>query len=321
MHGDDAVALVNSVAGRSHTFSFVFTAESRSRWKMNWVKNIIFVLLSIAFCADCEWIEIPQSAEQTSERKLSIDNSMVASNGFIVKDLNELKYEELADIIGPGFEDEFSKFLSKHSHEMNASADDDVGVNQTIKQNLFYVDPWLKYDQGHTTAPFITSQHVWIDSKHKNTAANHRNRSATTSNAIASSITLRQNMTTTTTSKSHTTVNQMPHVTNKATAAQAVPNANKKQPAAASTTTKMSNSSNKPIPKRKTNQIKWIPYNPFSFNEILNFLRSIQHTFSIDTARGVTAKIEILKKFKAELLHNIGKIIIEHRATDDLQLF
>lgn len=261
---------------------------------MNCSGMIICVFLSIVSCGYSEWVEIPQSGE----RKLSIENP----SGFAVKDLNKLKYEELADIIGPGFEEEFSKFLQKHSHEIGENVDELKGGNQTIERNMFYVDPWLKYDADHTQAPFISSEHPWIDSANGNASDNYRIAPITNTTAIApmkpttiTSVTTVESLT-----REKVTGNKAP-----------VPEKNKETQTAATKEppTRISNSTSKPSPKRKTHRIKWIPYNPFSLNEILNFLRSIQNTFSMGTARGVTAKIQTLKTFKAELMQNIGNFL------------
>lgn len=257
----------------------IFFCPNEMSTDMHWIKQIMFVLQAIAFRVECEWIEIPQTSEQISERKLSIENSMVPSDGFEVKDLNQLKYEELADIIGPGFEDEFSKFLKRHSHEINSNADEQSSANQSI-----YVDPWLKYDH---TSPFITSKRLWTDS---NSSFDYTKNTTTTT--FVPSVSLRKNSKTKNREKDGTNKlapNNISEINNKTSAI------------------RISNSTNKPIPNRKTNRIKWMPYNsPFNFNEILNFLRSIKNSFSMHTARGVTAKIDKLKKFKAELMRNIG---------------
>lgn len=255
---------------------------------------IIFVLLSIVSCGYGEWVEIPQSGE----RKLGIENP----GRFAVRDLNKLKYEELAEIIGPGFEKEFSKFLQKHSHEMGENANELRGGNKTLERNMFYVDPWLKYDADHTQAPFITSEHPWIDSAKGNASDDYRIAPITTTTTIAPMKS--STITSVTTAKSRTN--------EKVTGKKApVPGKNKETQTAATKEppTRISNSTNKPILKRKTHRIKWIPYNPFSLNEILNFLRSIQNTFSMGSARGVTAKIQTLKTFKAELMQNIGNFL------------
>lgn len=260
--------------------------------------KIVCVLLSIVSCGYCEWVEIPQSGE----RKLSIENSMVPLDGFAVEDLNKLKYEQLADIIGPGFEEEFSKFLKKHSHEMGENASELSGGNQTVEHNMFYVDPWLKYDVDHTQPPFIPSEHPWIDPANGNASVDYKIAPITTTTTIAS-------MTPTTIASATTpkplAAKKITHAGGKAS----VPETNKgtRKTATKAPATRISNSTNKPILMRKTHRIKWLPYNPFSFHEVFKFLRSIQNTFSMGTPRGVTAKILTLKTFKAELMHNIGK--------------
>lgn len=250
------------------------------------LKIIICVLLSIVSCGHCEWVEILQSGERT----------VIPSDGFAVKDLNKLKYEELADVIGPGFEEEFSKFLKKHSQEMGENADELSGGNQTIERNMFYVDPWLKYDVDHTQAPFITSEQPVTG----NASNDYRIAAITTTTTIAPMTST--TITSVTTPKSLTT-EKLTHTADKAPD---LATNKETQPTATKAPATRTSNSTKPILKRKTHRVKWIPYNPFSFNEILDFLRSIQNTFSMGTARGVTAKIQTLKTFKAELMQNIG---------------
>lgn len=267
---------------------------------MYWVNIVVFVLLSIVFGIAGEWVEIPQSAEHISDRKLSIDGSMVSSDGFVVKDLNKLKYEELEDIIGPGFEGEFSKFLQKHSHEIS-SEEGVIGGNQSIgltPENILYVDPWHKYDQDHTTAPFITSTRIWMDSAHKNSSVDYK-RIATTTTIAPNDLHRRKTITPKTKAEIHKT-EQLPKVTSD----------RRTSTASNATSTKSSNSTNKRI--LKTKRIKWVPYNPFSFTEILKFLRSIGNSFAMGTSRSISAKIDMLRKFKAELMHNIGNFTSTH---------
>lgn len=272
---------------------------------MYWVNIVVFVLLSTVFGINGEWVEIPQSAEHISERKLSIDGSMVPSDGFVVKDLNKLKYEELADIIGPGFEDEFSKFLQKHSHEVSAeegALDGNQSIGSTT-ENILYVDPWLKYDQGHTTAPFITSTRIWVDSAYKNSSVDYK-RIPTATTTIAPTDLHRRKTTTLKTTATISSTLKTKAETHKSEQTSKVTSDKVTPIASNATTTKTSNATNKQI--LKTKRIKWVPYNPFSFTEVLKFLRSIGNSFSMGTTRGISAKIDMLRKFKAELMQNIG---------------
>lgn len=272
----------------------------------------IVVLVSTVFCVDCDWVEISKGAEQMAEHRLSIEHSMVPSESFVVKDLNRIQFEELADIIGPEFENEFPEFSKKHSHGVNAT-----DGNETI----IYVDPWLKYDREQTTAPFITPKQVWIDSGHRNVSINFGNKLT----FIAPNDSLQRNavttaMTTTTTTalvtKATTAIpttkptrsthtSQMEHVTISTTEkVSSKINHSRVAPDTNASTSKRLAASSKPL--RKATRIKWAARNPFDFNEVMNYLRKIQNSFSMDANQGIGAKIEMLKTFKMRLMRNIG---------------
>lgn len=267
---------------------------------MDWVKNVLVALLSLVIFVNCEWVEISQGGG--SQRKFNIKSSMVSTGSLMEKDLNKLSYEQLAEIIGPEFEVEFSKFLTKHSHEIGANGGE-LGIgNQTMEEDMFYVDPWMKYDLVHTTAPFLTSSSskpFWMDSVHKNTSDDVV--STTTSTTVA------PNMTATTTVMARPNTTEQTSTVTNVGATGIVPETDKKilTPAQNVSATKVSNSTSKPKLIRKIKRIQQLPYDPFHFNEVLSFWRRIQNTFSMDTARGITAKIQILTKFKDDLLHNI----------------
>lgn len=264
---------------------------------MDWMKNILIALLSLVIFVNCEWVEISQGGG--SQRKFNIKHSMVSTGSLAEKDLNKLSYEQLVEIIGPEFEVEFSKFLTKHSHEISANGDELGFGNQTMEEDMFYVDPWMKYDLDHTTAPFLTSSKpFWMDSANKNTSV--ETVSTTTSTSVAPI------MTTTTMMPTLNSTEPTSNVTG-AGATGIFSETDKKilTPAQNVYATKVTNTTSKPKLIRKISRIKQLPYDPFHFNEVLSFWRRIQNTFSMNSARGITAKIQILTKFKDDLLHNI----------------
>lgn len=112
----------------SHTVSS-FSYSSVNVAKSMYLKNLIVVLLAkLLTGVRCDWIEITRSPTQIDTHQ---------------KDLENLKYEDLVHVVGPGFESEFQKFIIRQSQILNSNAvaadkyQDDVenGTSQVPKSN------------------------------------------------------------------------------------------------------------------------------------------------------------------------------------------
>lgn len=72
-------------------------------------KYKIVILLSIIITyGQCDWIQISQNTQQSSD--------VIAKN---LENLENLKYEDLIHVVGPGFESEFQNFLNRQNHHAN----------------------------------------------------------------------------------------------------------------------------------------------------------------------------------------------------------
>lgn len=265
--------------------------------------NFIFVFC-LVFEINGEWIEIAQNAEHKSAMERSIHSL------HSTKNLDDLKYEDLADLIGPNFEEEFEKYLNEHRNKIgkktylnesmfvsdnNESTTASAQVSKVNDKHIFYADPWAIYDQPAKTT---ISKKLLIKFNETNTWP-VLNGDKNTNVYISSSIPL--SIVNDSTEKSAEQVSQsLTSATTTTTSTEAITQTN---------STYLIDNVPKSI-KRKL-IFKRVEFKPFNFSGIFNFLKNIQKNFSFGTSQNVHEKVKYLEKFKDQMMSNIGNVHIK----------
>lgn len=271
--------------------------------------NSILILLVLSVAIGAEWIEIPQqNSEITRQHDLALDHSTILRNIYSKKDLNNLKYEDLKDMIGSGFENEFGKFLEDHHRidtnnfdilAFDGSEFESVGNETIMNESAFSVDK--------LSAPGLTTTKPNQDKSQQNTKPTGNNQGKHANETINFKL------------EKHKLVdnvrrldaNQMDGI---------VPTKNiddklfmadeqDERPKNINKTKSEVNGLNQTTKKKKKivfRLLKVQPSNPLTFSGILEFLKGIQKSFITDAAGGIKNKIKSLENFKDQLMDNIS---------------
>lgn len=235
-----------------------------------------------------EWIQIPQkSSENIRKHDLTLDHSTILDNIYSKKDLNNLKYEDLKDLIGSGFENEFGKFLEHHKMPTNnydilgfdGSEFESVDNEKMVNESVFSVtkQPALQSTTGrpnqetyrNETINFTPKKNQLVDNVRRFDAI-HPTKNIDNKLFIVDEITGHIN-------KTKSEVNDLNKITKKK--------------------------------KIVFKLLKVPPSNPLTFSGIIKFLKGIQKSFISDATGGIKNKIKSLENFKDQLMSNISKCL------------
>lgn len=254
---------------------------------------IILVALRIA-ATNTEWIQIAQTNSGIDRKNgLALDNSAILDNIYSRKDL---KYEDLEELIGPGFEGEFGKFLEAHKgNESNTPllafdgsefTNNDDEIENT--QSVFTTRPNDFHKDGHLESHKSSEK----DRKY----ANETLVSVVTENERKFDISKVQSTAITLSSIDDKVISVADEMADE----NQTENADKTQ----------SVDQNKNVKKKKIVlkmvRVKSVEH-PFSLSAVMKFLKNIQETLVADATGGIKNKIKSLETFKNQLVLNIRK--------------
>lgn len=256
-----------------------------------------------------EWVEIPQMDSVVgNKRDLLIDHSDILSGIYSKKDLNNLKYEDLIDIVGPDYEKHFLKYLKDHKSEVNESntslvLNGSLFENTTtdlpvkfVNQSVFSTDlsPKLNIGDNGFLKSTISSEKLksFEDAKYRNTTIDLQ-----TSNLFHAADRTADSIERKVTTSSGKGVNGKIMDTKEFNKDADLKNTN----------TNTTDKKEKPKLILKVMKMKTTPSTPLSFSGIFKFLKNIQNSFVVDASGGLRGKIKSLEKFRDQLLINIGK--------------
>lgn len=278
---------------------------------------MILVLVSIR-SAHSEWIQIAQNPKHTNQSHLlALNQSIITADAYARKDVDDLKYEDLIDIVGPEFQDTFEKYLENHRNKIAEnytlsesdrsdsvpktasfsevlSQQGDVQISSGEKQ-IFYVDPWAIYDTN--PAESMQARRLWM--KFNQTDPNGFTTSVMSVDPsdlfVTSNHDHNQNV------ASHNRLQFSLQQAGKpkirtTTEASASDESSLAEPTTA-----------KSVQKPKIILKKLEPFNPFDFSHILQFMKNVQKSFALGTMHSINGKIKYLEQFKNQLVTNIGE--------------
>lgn len=270
--------------------------------------NSILTLLVLSVVIGAEWIEIPQqNSEITRQHDLALDHSTILRNIYSKKDLNNLKYEDLKEMIGSGFENEFGKFLEDHRIDTNnfdilafdGSKFDSAGNETNINESVFSIDK-LSALESTTSKP---NQ----DKSQQNTKQTGNKQEKYANETINFKLEKQQLVD----NVRRLDANHMDGIvpTHNIDDKLFIADEEDERPTNINKTKSEVNDLNQITKKKKKivfRLLKVQPSNPLTFSGILEFLKGIQKSFITDAAGGIKNKIKSLENFKDQLMTNIS---------------
>lgn len=251
---------------------------------------VVFVMLVLqSLVISGEWIEIAHTnGKYDGSHDLLLDRSAVLENIYSRKDL---RYEDLQEVIGPGFEDDFARFLEAQTSNVSdgplLAFDGSEFSDGDDADELHSDDDLAEHDdadlESTSAAPQQTNESNRKGHKYVNETL--------TSAASSSQRRIGSSKPPDTGAKSDTTDKMID-----------VDLAN----TGATTNNQTSSHGKKKILVLKVVNVKTFE-NPFSFSAVMKFLRSIQESLMADAAGTIKSKIESLETFRSQLMLNIRK--------------
>lgn len=262
-------------------------------------------LVVVASTAEPKWIEIVQKdTEAKGAREMALDRSAMLSNIF---SKNDLKYEDLVDVIGPGFERDFHKFLEVNKDEFVDNSTQLLAYDGTP----FGSGSDEEIDQGRGNASETPDFKPNIDLENDDITANSTKVGTQLEYEkekvkAVSKEKIVENERKLGLSKPDKDGEPVKSVNGKVFEVSEMENVDN------TTHRKQSQRDRDKTGKKKNLVLKMVKIEeppPPTFTEVLNFLKEIQESLLVDATGGIKSKIKSLENFKNELISNIGKTI------------
>lgn len=256
--------------------------------------------------AEPKWIQIEQrNSAPNGVRGLALDRSAMLSHIFSKDDL---KYEDLVDVIGPGFEQDFLKFLDSSN---GSSIVEDTTQLVAYDGTPFGSIEDEKYEENNGTKRVFSLDplHNVIDLQ-SNASTSSNTRNDTTKHIQTQKKKVKENAIENERKLVVSVIDDEPvtQVDGKVFDMSDQTNARNNSDA------KASQQSLEKTTKKKNLILKMVkikPPPPPTFTDILKFLQEIQESLLVNAAGGIKNKIKSLEIFKNELISNIGSTIVE----------
>lgn len=248
---------------------------------MNPHREVIIALVALRLTViNTEWIQIAQTSSGINrEHGLALAHSAILDHIYSRKDL---KYEDLEEVIGPGFEEDFAKFLKAQKGN-----DSDTPLLAFDGSEFGDGDD---FDAAHSV--FSLGRPKFFNGNNEMSVKNSSIKVSTYANETLQSVLIEDQR-------------KFDHVDDKVSS---VGELDENQAENANAT--QSNDPDKNSEKKKI-ILKMVrvksAQHPFSFAAVLKFLKSIQQTLVADATGGIKNKIKSLETFKNQLFLNIRK--------------
>lgn len=272
--------------------------QTRSDMQWSWISILLVVL---ATTSESEWIQISQEhSDKNGIRDLALDHSAILENIYTKKDLNNLKYEDLDDVIGAGFENDFLKFLENHRSELNQTSSELLAYDGSP----FGSDTDDKTPNSSNESEITSETILEVVSQNENSSEDGRKFNHSVKHETALNPFSTENERKSFILKNVNNVNSVKSVSGKIVHLSDLD--------AFHNVTHESNDQKNYNKTAKTKKIilKMLKIQPPpqpSFSDILKYLKEIQQSFMVKAAGGIQDKIKTLENFRDELMANIGK--------------